>query len=160
MSATSTAGDVTGTTANAGGTAAITGVGVSLGSLTAGGTALIQAVGPTSASDPVAGEVTVAQFVRGNGANTTTTPAVTIKAYDAITLPIMTASVWLDQPHGRRQYRHPDVDGAGQHHFDRGRHDHAHYRHQRSEYEPDLRPRHPLHHPDLGRRHERHFDRR
>jgi len=92
MSVTSTAGDVTGTTANAGGTAAITGVGVSLGSLTAGGTALIQAVGPTATTDPVAGEVKVAQFVRGTGADTTTAPAVTIKAYDAITLPIVTAS--------------------------------------------------------------------
>ncbi|MGH6829426.1 MAG: hypothetical protein ACREFW_11035, partial [Rhizomicrobium sp.] len=53
---------------------------------------IITAVGPTSATDPVAGEVEVAQFVQGNGGDTSTAAAVTIKAYDAITTPSLTAS--------------------------------------------------------------------
>src|SRR6185437_13569941 len=93
MDVTSTAGDIisTNTTVNAGGGASLTGVGVSLSSLTAGGTVLITAAGPTSTIDPLAGEVEVAQFIQSNGADIGTTPALTIKAFDAITIPSVAA---------------------------------------------------------------------
>src|SRR6185312_9483236 len=94
MNVTSTAGDIVSanTTVTAGGGATLTGVGVSLGSLTAGGRVLIQAVGPTSAADPIAGEVAVAQFIQSNGSDSGTMPALPIEAYDAITIPSVAAS--------------------------------------------------------------------
>ncbi len=85
VSLTSHHGDILGENLTAGGNVSVSGVGVSLTSVTAGGTTAIDATGPTSATDAVAGEVSIADYVSATG-------TVTIAAYDSIAIPSVTST--------------------------------------------------------------------